>query len=79
MRGTVYRLGRRRAGSILLAMGMAGALTLGSGSAALAKRPAADRFVGATHSHAVIGRVYDAVRLPANTLTSAHTAGHKIA
>ena len=62
MRGNVYRLGRRRAGSIVLALGAALTLTLGGASAAGAKP---------TTSHAP-------VKASKTTHTVAHAAGHKI-
>jgi hypothetical protein len=63
MRGNVYRLGKRRAGSIVLALGAALAMALGWASAAAAK-PAA------SHGPVKASRTLHAV---------AHAAGHKIA
>jgi len=65
MRGNVYRHGRRRAGSIILALGVALAVALGWASAAGAKPGA---------SHAPL----KASRAP-HTSAVAHAAGHKIA
>jgi hypothetical protein len=65
MRGKVYRFGRRRTGSFVLATGAALVLALGWTSAASAKAP-----IRATNVQ---------VNVQARTLVLAHTAGHKIA
>ncbi len=65
MRGNVYRFGRRRAGSIVLAVGTALTLALGCTSAASAKAP-----IRASHVQ---------TKLHAKPLVLAHAAGHKIA
>jgi hypothetical protein len=77
MRGNVYRLGRRRTGSAVLAamvaLALALAVVLGSAATALAKAP-----VPRARSVVVIG----VARSPGLRLTPApvaHAAGHKIA
>jgi hypothetical protein len=65
MRGNVYRHGRRRAGSVILALVVALAVALGCASAAAAKP-------GASHGP------LKASRAP-HTSVVAHAAGHKIA
>jgi hypothetical protein len=82
MRGTFYRLGRRRAGSALLATGATLTLGLGAGSAAWAKSPAAVSHTPRLgHSSAVSGArpTYLVTHPPGRTVTTAHAAGHKIA
>jgi hypothetical protein len=83
MRGSVYRLGLRRAGSILLAVGAALALALGSGSAALAKaRAIATHPTALTGTHPTVVGTHPPVvsaRPPAKASTIAHATGHKIA
>jgi hypothetical protein len=79
MRGIVYRLGRRRAGSALVASAVALTLALGSVSSALAKTPA-----HATAAAHAITRVPAhtapvSLRTVAKTDPVAHAAGHKIA
>jgi hypothetical protein len=68
MRGYVYRLGRRRTGSIVLAMGVAAALAGGASATASAK-PASATAKPATKTHTT-------VKLPS---VVAHATGHKIA
>jgi hypothetical protein len=70
MRGNVYRLSGRRAGSIVLSLGAALTLALGWASAATAK--AAKVPVKTT---TVVYRSSTGVR----PSTTAHAAGHKIA
>jgi hypothetical protein len=67
MRGNVYRFGRRRAGSIVLAVGAALTLALGwtSTSTATAKAP-----IRASSVHP---------KVQAKPSVLAHAAGHKIA
>jgi len=65
MRGNVYRLGRRRAGSIVLATGVALAFAVSGPPPAAAKAP-----IRATHSQS---------KLQARPSVIAHAAGHKIA
>ena len=65
MRGNVYRFGRRRAGSFVLATGAALTLALGLASAAAAKAP-----IRASNAQ---------VKVQARPLVIAHAAGHKIA
>jgi hypothetical protein len=87
MRGFVYRLGRRRAGSVLGALGVALSFALGLPSPALA-RP----FHGPAHGSGVTPRPAAqghpaqghpapgfTLRTPRKPSTSAHAAGHKIA
>jgi hypothetical protein len=65
MRGIVYRFGRRRTGSFVLATGAALVLALGWTSAAAAKPPI---------------RVANVqMKVQARPLVLAHAAGHKIA
>ena len=77
MRGIAYRLGRRRAGSVLLAVGAA--LTLaplvpGSAAAAVAGS-SGDR----AHGLSPVPGHTTVVRSSADTHPQAHAAGHKIA
>ena len=72
MRGYVYRPGRRRAGSIVLALGAALTFALGWASAGAAKPAAAH-----AHRPAVSHAQVNVSSKPAHTL--AHAAGHKIA
>jgi predicted component of type VI protein secretion system len=65
MRGNVYRFGRRRAGSFVLAIGAALMLALGCASAAAAKAPIRASGVQVT--------------VQAKPPVIAHAAGHKIA
>jgi hypothetical protein len=77
MRGISYRPGRRRTGSVLLAVGAAVMFGLGSGSAALAKAP-----VGRAHGLArapLHTTVVSGARPSAAPSATAHAAGHKIA
>jgi hypothetical protein len=74
MRGSVYRLGRRRTGSIVLAMGVAFAFALGGTPAAMAKAHAA----AAKKSPAVTAYRGQA-RVQAKPSVLARAAGHKIA
>jgi hypothetical protein len=78
MRGVVYRLGRRRTGSVLLALGAALTLALGSVSSALAKAP-----VLRVPAHAAlvssIRPPVVSVRPTTKSFPVAHAAGHKIA
>jgi hypothetical protein len=74
MRGNVYRLGRRRTGSILLAMAVAAAFAGGASATAMAK-PA-----GSAHQPAKTARpaggVHTTLKAPS---VRAHATGHKIA
>jgi hypothetical protein len=95
MRGFVYRQGRRRAGSVLVALGVAATLALGSVTAAVAKAPAVVSsvhayVVGPTHvalvtsvrapvKPVVAAPVKPVVVAPAKPAPVAHAAGHKIA
>jgi hypothetical protein len=82
MRGFVYRLGRRRAGSVLGALGVALSFALGLPSPALARpfhgpargSAAAPRHV--SQGHPAPGFLFRTLPKPS---TSAHAAGHKIA
>ena len=65
MRGYVYRLGRRRTASIVLAMGVAATLAGGASAPAMAK-PAAK----------TVARPHQAVKTQP---VVAHATGHKIA
>jgi hypothetical protein len=84
MRGFVYRLGRRRAGSVLGALGVALSFALGLPSPALARAfhgsaqgsAAAPRHV--SQGHPAPGSSLR-IRTPPKPSTSAHAAGHKIA
>jgi len=69
MRGNVYRLGRRRAGSLVVALGLALALAVGGASPAAAKS-SAKATVRPSHSQAT---------LQARPSVVARAAGHKIA
>ena len=76
MRGNVYRPGRRRTGSIVLAaaaLALALAVVLGSAATAFAKAP-----VPRVRSSVIVAAVSHSpgVRLP---IRIAHAAGHKIA
>ena len=71
MRGNVYRHGRRRAGSFVLALGATLAVVLGWSSATAAKpaqRHAPVKVMTVVHSSARV-----------HTSRQAHAAGHKIA
>jgi hypothetical protein len=93
MRGFVYRQGRRRAGSVLVALGVAATLALGSVSAAVAKTPTV---VPPVHASVVVPThvaLVTSVRVPVKPVVTpakpvvapakpapvAHAAGHKIA
>jgi hypothetical protein len=67
MRGNVYRFGRRRTGSILLAMGVALAFAAGPSASAMAKPARVAKPAGGVHT---------TVKPPA---VVAHATGHKIA
>ena len=77
MRGIVYRPGRRRTGSVLVALGVALTLGLGSVSSALAK--ASTRVAPSVHTVALSHTAPVAVRAVAKNVPVAHAAGHKIA
>jgi len=94
MRGFVYRQGRRRAGSVLVALGVAATLALGSVTAAMAKAPAVmspvhASVVAPTHValvtsirapvKSVVTPAKPVVAAPAKPAPVAHAAGHKIA
>jgi hypothetical protein len=85
MRGFVYRLGRRRAGSVFAALGVALTIALGSGSAALAKGahafgpPAPWVAVAPAHAPVSVRAPGNSGRTPAKPVHLAHAAGHKIA
>jgi hypothetical protein len=68
MRGDVYRLGRRRTGSIVLALGVAAVLAGGASGTAMAK-PTARLAKSTRGAHTTVK--------PPSVL--AHAAGHKIA
>jgi len=68
MRGYVYRLGRRRTASIVLALGAAATLAGGASGAAMAK-PATAMAKPAAKSHPAV-KTHSVV---------AHATGHKIA
>jgi hypothetical protein len=74
MRGNVYRLGRRRAGSVVLATGVAFALAVG-GAAPAAARPSS----AAAPAKAAIRAAHSQVKLQARPPVMARAAGHKIA
>lgn len=82
MRGFVYRLGRRRAGSVLAALGVALSFALGLPAAAVA-----GPIHGSAHGSATtLGQVAlghqalgSFVHTPRKPSASAHAAGHKIA
>jgi len=80
MRGFVYRLGRRRAGSVLAALAVALTFALGSGSPALAwtKRGfgAAPAHISSVSSARASGK---SARTQDKPVPVAHAAGHKIA
>ena len=78
MRGNVYRHGRRRAGSIVLAMAVSLACALGGTSVAAAK-PAAARARPHAAVNAPTGAAADHAKRQAQPSTVAHAAGHKIA
>jgi hypothetical protein len=81
MRGIVYRLGRRRTGSVLVALGAALTFALSSVAGASAKT-VTPAFVIPVPAHMVL---VTSVRPPAKVvqvvqvLQVAHAAGHKIA
>lgn len=76
MRGHIYRSGRRRAGSVLLTVGVALALgvavVLASASSALAKSRAA-------HAGSSVAAVSHSPAAKLHPVVIARTAGHKIA
>jgi hypothetical protein len=71
MRGNVYRLGRRRAGSIVLATAVALAFAVGGTPSAAAKAPAVQSAKAPASHHQV--------KLQARPSVVARAAGHKIA
>jgi hypothetical protein len=73
MRGNVYRPGRRRAGSVILATGVALALAVGGASPAAAKPSAA------APAKAAVRASHSQVKLQAKPPVVARAAGHKIA
>lgn len=75
MRGDVYRLGRRRTRSIVLAMGVAAALAGGVSANATAK-PATATANAAKAAKAAKADKATTVKLPS---VVAHATGHKIA
>jgi hypothetical protein len=81
MRGFVYRLGRRRAGSVLGALGVALSFALGLPSPALARPFHGPAQEPAAHGHPAQGHPAPSfiLRTPRKPSTSAHAAGHKIA
>jgi len=74
MRGNVYRSGRRRAGSVVLATGAALAFAVSGPPAAAAKTPSA---VAKAQLRAV--PAHHQAKVQARPLVIARAAGHKIA
>jgi hypothetical protein len=82
MRGFVYRLGRRRAGSVVAALGVALSFAVGLPPAAVAG-PIHGSAHGSTTTlgHVALGHraLGASVHTPRKPSASAHAAGHKIA
>jgi hypothetical protein len=79
MRGNVYRLGRRRAGSIVLATAVALAFAVGGTPSAAAKAPAVRSAKAPAVRSAKAPASHHQVKLQARPSVVARAAGHKIA